>query len=359
MRISNLRKESSERSDDFNWAKKGLLASENFYFESIEGCNQNNVNVVTHILERARVDIDTTLDQNTEDVYNLIINLEGEDHILRKVNFANCFSANLNYVLYCDESETVLLYEFTSPNKLTHLNTFNSYSEFSHWIASIKGWKSSKAYRESPDLPNFDKKLRAAGTAWPTNIDCFFCDLENNPIGIIEFQNAKNTGVLEHCNNDYLLCKMSYLNQWGYTNYHDDIRRWTSQEILRVQSDLRFIIITWSQNSNDFQIKELEKVSIPFFPLKNGKMDWDYQNRYKAVMNKYVNQNKPENLHNEISKNGKTYNLIKEDNRIVQTVNEPPLSYGNKTFPSLYYVRKEKVSNNREVLLQYFNNIVR
>ncbi|WP_313032031.1 hypothetical protein [Soonwooa sp.] len=350
-----MRKETSERSDEKNWAKDVLLSQNSYYFESIEGCNQDKDNLVKNLFERARVDIDENGTQAVDDIRKLIIDLESIEKLLRKINFAKCFNINLQYVLYCDESEKVFVYEFVTIDNLILNLEFNSYKEFADWIYSIKGWKSNKTFREYDDLPNFDKKLRKAGTPWPTNIDCFVCDFENNPIGIIEFQNADRVGVLNHCNNDYFLCKMSSINQWGYTVYHDDIRRWTSQEILRVQSSLKYIIITWSQNNFDFQLKILDKVTIPYFPLKNGSIDWDYHNKYKAAMNKFINQNKPDSIYNSISNNGKTYNLVNDNSRINMIINEPPVTYGDKTFPSLYYKSKEKVENGKSHLLEYFH----
>lgn len=87
------------------------------------------------------------------------------------------------------------------------LQLIYSYKEFSDWIASIKGWRSTKPFREREDLPYFDKMLRQAGCAWPTNIDCFISNQDFEPIAILEFQNAKNTEVLKHCNNEFFLGK--------------------------------------------------------------------------------------------------------------------------------------------------------
>ncbi|MDM1501205.1 hypothetical protein HX071_03190 [Myroides marinus] len=359
MLLNNLRKETSERSDENNWTKSLLLSQGSYYYESIEGCNQNNENIVKNLFERARVDIVEDGTQSLDDIRRLIIKLESTDKLIRKINFAKCFNINLQYVLYCDEVEKVFVYEFVSIDNLIINHVFNSYQEFADWIYSIKGWKSNKSFREYNDLPNFDKKLRLAGTPWPTNIDCFVTDLENNPIGIVEFQNADRVGVMNHCNNDYFLCKMTSTNQWGHTVYHDDIRRWTSQEILRVQSGLKYIIITWSQNNDDFQIKELEKIAIPHFPFKDdGKMDWDYHNRYKNAMSQYVNQNRQNNLFESICNNGKTYFIVKNNNNINSVFNDPILSLENKTFPSLYYHSKHKVENNRALLLEHFNSII-
>lgn len=349
MKASNFRKESSERSDSSNWAKNLLIEKTPYYFDSIEGCNQNQDNQVTHLFERARIDLDGSLqDLSSEELLSEIINVEGKDSLIRKINFANCFGLSLHYVLYCDEKELVFLYEIQSINSLNLIKQFNTYSEFSEWIGIIKGWKSSKPFRERNDLPYFDKCLRKAGTAWPTNIDCFVCDEKNIPVCIIEFQNAETIGVLQHCNNDYFQCKI--LNS-------DDIRRWTSQEILRVQSELKLLIITWAQDSLDFQIKELDRVTIPYF-IKDNRFNKDYMDKYRGALNKYVNKNRDKRFEDNIAENVKTYNLIKEGNSIKTITNEPVLSYENKTFPALYYSKKEKTQNNKEALVDVFLKIL-
>ena len=56
MAFKNYRKETSERSDEANWAKKILIEKTGLFFDSIEGCNENKDNIVTHLMERARID---------------------------------------------------------------------------------------------------------------------------------------------------------------------------------------------------------------------------------------------------------------------------------------------------------------
>lgn len=360
MKLVEFRKESSERSDSDNWSKSILQEKTPYHFDSIEGCNQNTANEVTHLIERARV---TAIEgkSNKQEIIASIIELEGREVLQRKINFANCFNVPLLYALYCDENENVFLFNFISLENIEFERHYKSYLEFANWIAEIKGWVSNKAFREIDDLPYFDKQLRKHKTPWPTNIDCFVSDVENNPIAIIEYQNAKDTGVLEHCNNDHFQCKLSFTKNgyYGpYTVYSDDIRRWTSQEILRVQSTLKLIIITWSQNSSDFQIKELESVAIPFFPETNGKPDWKEMSAYKGDLNKYIKSNRSDEIKKTISSNRKTYNLYKTDEGISSSVNEPPLSYEAKTFPSLYYNSKEKVENNKMGLIDAFLKII-
>lgn len=354
MALINFRKETSERSDEENWAKALLIQKSGYYLESIEGCNQNTANRVTHLIERARVDFDPSRHSSKSDILSEIIKLEGEDALTRKINFSKCYSLPLTYTLYCDENENVYLFNFSSLEQIDFVQQFTSYPEFANWIAGIKGWKSNKPFREIQDLPHFDKALRKAGTPWPTNIDSFICDQENNVIAILEFQNAKNTNVANHCNNDFFLCKMTRKNKLGQTVYHDDIRRWVSQEILRVQSNLRYFIITWSQGENDFILKEVETVTIPQFPIPKGKADWKYINSYKAAMNKYVISGKTSEQEKRIADNYKTSNFQNNDGEIKSIVNDPPLSIGAQTFPSIYYHKKELTKNNREALVTKF-----
>jgi len=70
MALINFRKETSERSDKANWAKTLLIEKSGFCLESIEGCNQNTENIVTHLIERARVDFDPSKPSSKSDILN-------------------------------------------------------------------------------------------------------------------------------------------------------------------------------------------------------------------------------------------------------------------------------------------------
>jgi hypothetical protein len=358
MAITNFRKETSERSDTVNWAKSLLKSKSGMYLESIEGCNQNSSDTVTHLFERARVDFVLGANSTKEEIVAQIIKLESKESLQRKINFAQCYGLPLSYVLYCNETKSVKLLNFISLTKVDEINNFASYQEFSDWIAKIKGWSSTKKFREIEDLPDFDKELRRAGTAWPTNIDCFICNDLNEPIAILEFQNAQNTSVATHCNNDFFLCLIKRTVQGDFGPkivYHDDIRRWTSQEILRVQSSLRLLVITWAEDDQDFILKEIELVTIPFFPQVNGKPDWKIMEAYKADLNRYVSNNKPKEMEGKISRSYKTYNFEYTDGHMSSILNEPPTSYSSKTFPSIYYSFKELVSGKRNELVPLFH----
>jgi hypothetical protein len=353
--FTNFRKETSERSDASNWAKQKLISDTPYYYESIEGCNENQDNIVTHLLERARVNYDGRDDMPLSDIFAEIIKLETIHVIERKINFAKAFGLNLSYVLYNDETQHVWLYKFDSIDSLSLENIFSSYKEFSNWILSIKGWESKKKFRESDDLPFFDKILRQEGCAWPTNIDCFVSDKNNMPIAVLEFQNANTVSVKNHCNNEYFLCKITYQNRYGYVGYHDDIRRWLSQEILRVQSGLRLFIITWDVDSDDFILKEVDKITFPLLPRQSN---WKLHNQYQADMHAYaVHKTKEAALI--IANKYDTFNLQYVAPQMKTIVNNPPLNGKDKTFPYIYYKYKEKISNNPMELPILFNNLIK
>lgn len=207
-------------------------------------------------------------------------------------------------------------------------------------------------------MPDFDKALRIARTPWPTNIDGIISDQYDNPIGILEYQNAEKTKVSEHCNNDYFLCLIKRMKegQYGpYPVYHDDIRRWTSQEILRVQSALKFYVITWSKDDLDFILKEIEIITIPYIPDGAG---WKAMNAYKSDLHNYVSGDKPSELENKIANSYRTFNFEYLDSEMRMIVNEPPTSYASKTFPSIYYRYKQLIEGQRGQLLTLFKKLI-
>ena len=345
MAFYNFRKETSERSDASNWAKKVLVEQTGLFFDAIEGCNENAQNIVTHLMERARVDVNAN-NTSTQDVLNQIINLEGQDVLQRKINFANAFQRSLTYVLYCNENESVWVFTIKSLTECEFSASYKSFKDFSDWIASIKGWKSTKPYREREDLPYFDIALRRAGCAWPTNIDCFISNQNSEPIGILEFQNAKNTEVLKHCNNEFFMGKFVRYDSYGHAKYDNDVRRWQSREILRVQSGLRLFIITWAQNSDDYILKEVDVIAFPDLPFAK---DWNRHSQYQKLMHDYANSHDAR-IAQTIMHNFATYQLAYFPPEMRLIYHHPPLSAKDKSFPIIYYRYKNKVEGRKENL---------
>lgn len=353
MAFINYRKETSERSDATNWAKKILIEKTGLFFDAIEGCNENDNNVVTHLFERARVDFVPGESLET-DVLSEIILLETPEVLQRKINFANTFNCPLTYVLYCNEKEAVWVYTISDLITCKFIVSYNTYHAFSDWIYTIKGWRSTKPYREREDLPYFDKALRRAGCAWPTNIDCFVSNQYSQPIAILEFQNANNTEVAMHCNNDFFLGKHTRINQDGYIQYDNDVRRWQSQEILRVQSGLRLFIITWSQKSTDFILKEVDVISFPNLPFSK---DWTKHGEYQRLMHEVANtrdQNSARIIANQFS----TYKLSYAAPVMSQVYKYPSLSAKDKSFPYIYYKYKNLVEGLADTLPDLFLKLI-
>jgi hypothetical protein len=355
MQLSNFRKETSERSDAANWAKHLLISDTKFFFEGIEGCNQNAQNQTTHLFERAQVDIDLEGKKDKNGVLSSIIELETKPALQRKINFARAFGLPLSYVLHNDPSGYVFILEFRNTNDAEIVRSFKSYRGFGQYLAKIKGWKSTKKFREYDDLPQIDKILRKCNTPWPTNIDCFCSDADGHPVAIIEYQNAKVIGVLQHSNNDYFLCKQKSIikTEKGLkTVYHDDIRRWTSQEIMRVQSGLPLIVITWSQIEPHFQLKEVEKIAFPDFEMDSPVDRWRRMSQYKEDLHRFASD--PTEVDFQVLCNRKSMSFTKENNNVVVVKYDAPLTRKEKTFPHIYWRRKAVVSDSRERLASLF-----
>ncbi len=344
MEFLNYRKETSERSDAQNWAKKLLIEKTELHYDSIEGCNQNSNNVVTHLMERARIDITGIGEINLANIIHSIKDIEGNDRLLRKIRFANCFGKPLTYVLYCNENENVFVFSISDLDKISLDNQYSSFKVFSDWIKEIKGWVSTKPFRED-GLPQFDIILRRAGTAWPTNIDCFISTKLNIPCAILEFQNTKDYSVRSHCNNDWFLCKSIQYN---------DIRRWTSQEILRVQSGLGFFIITWSVNEKNLTLKKINCITIPELPFANRQI----VDEYKSALSVYINRNKSQADFEKIAKKYSTFSFFYEKGLMNKRIHNPLLSIEAKTFPYIYYDLKEYIENDPMKLVNILSDSV-
>lgn len=345
MAFSNYRKESSERSDSKNWAKKQLIDAADYFYESIEGCNQNSYNITTMILERLRVDCVDGVPSSDGEVKDAIVNAEGgRDHLLRKFNFAKVLHCDFYYVLYCMENQMVWLYSI-KPNDFHLAKTFSSINDFSKWISENKGWGSKKAYHKN-DLPEFDKQLRNCdcGCPWPSNIDCIVFNKEQQPIAIIEYQNADDTTVIEHSNNyRFLYGQTRYNNITKQSEIDEDLRRWKTQEIVRLQGNLRFFILTWDEKVSDYIIKEVERIT---FPECKDKADEEKFEEYKKLFHRYVNatdKSERSALGLTIMNESNAYYLSfdKANHKMKKRKLTPVLSYSDKSFPLIYYKFKQ------------------
>lgn len=344
MNIIKFQKETSERSESSNWVLDELSLSSKYYFSGFEGCNEDDTREVTNIFDRACIEIDGPVDQlpSEDQLLSCVDKLEGT-HKIGKLNFCRLLGVPYEYIFYNYSYHFVLRYEVT-PTALIYRDKYDSFEAFSQWISSIKRWSSSKAYREFPDLPEFDKVLRRAGCPWPTNIDCIAFDSSNQPIALIEFQNAKNTGVLVHDNNDYFLPRYDPIE--NVSSPGPDLQRWLSQEILRVQSGLPHFTFVWSQREDTTVIKRLIKVSFP-----------DYENRrnaplyslFLAKFNHYRMYYRKDplfmQLYHKICGDYYSYSLSRVGNNILTVSACPSLSAkkDQRSFPYIYVNKSDPV----------------
>ena len=283
------------------------------------------------MLDRSSIDISGNTDTPPpiEQVKELINNLEGRT-LQGKINFCTLLGLPYTYILYNYEHQFVLRYELTNNNPVL-IERYPSFKAFSEWIQSIKQWVSSKGFRESPDLPEFDKALRRAGCAWPTNVDCISFSNDDQPVALIEFQNAKKTGVRNHSNLIYYYPVVDTYN--GGFRLGPDEQRWRSQEILRVQSGLPHFTIVWSQNENIIIVKQLERVIFPDYSdrqkaksyiIELGKLNLALQMRDREAKNKWYAS---------ICAKYSSYQLLNNDRIINAAQINPPLNYTQRTFP--------------------------
>ena len=334
MLIYQFQKETSERSEMHNWVLSELSASKLYYYAGFEGCNENLDNTCTAILDRASIEVSGNLDDlpSIESVRNVVSELEGVS-LSGKINFCNRLGIPFTYILYNYDNEFVLRYEFSLKGTVFR-ERYNSFQAFSEWIQSIKQWTSGKKYREIADLPEFDKALRRSGCPWPTNIDCVAFSINHTPLAIIEFQNAKTTGVLWHNNNSFFLPYWDSYSK-SYKRGRDE-QRWRSQDILRLQSELPHLTIVWSQKEDSAIVKLLDTVAFPDYGANNvEKVYMKSLNDYRISIEKNPRERKND-LYHSIRSRFRTYHLNFNDGHMGTIVNEPPLSFEEKTFPFLY-----------------------
>ncbi len=334
MEIISSQKETSERSEEQNWPLLELSASKLFLFSGFEGCNENNNNLVTTLLDRASIKIngDSTSLPTDEEVWSIINSLEGAC-LQGKIMLCERLGVPYSYILYNYDYSFVLRYTVLI-DRVEFEEKYNSFEAFSNWVQTIKGWTSSKDYKEIKDLPEFDKALRTAGCPWPTNIDCVAFDKDtDNPVAIIEFQNAKKTTVRKHMNNSFFLPTSDYPGK--------DDQRWRSQEIIRLQSGLPHLTIVWSQNEDSAIVKLLHNVAFP---------DYSDDNQYAKALKVFNQQlskdplKKRNSFYESIRGKYKSYSLGFYDNKMQTIFNNPPLSFESHTFPFLYGKRLKTLS---------------
>lgn len=156
-----------------------------------------------------------------------------------KERFAELGDCKYHIVMYDDESARCYRVDDEQLRSVTGLV---SIEEFGKWVFDHNDTKKvDKKVRA--DLPDFDNILRQNGTPWPSNLDGFWYD--GRVRALIEYQTTKKARVVNHSNNRY---------------FHQDYGRWDMLKRLAEGVHRPLVIIVWSPNDGDDDIK-VKKVS--------------------------------------------------------------------------------------------------
>ncbi len=234
--------ESTERNNTNNWVKQKLIG-DNFKIIEFEGYTIKN-NKVTGLFDR-RCFKDIDLETFSEDEIFALIKQE-EPLLSSKIDFANRINVFYRYVLYRYQPESIYIYRFEN-NILVLKSKFNNFCEFINHTRKIRDLQMLSPLQEK-NMPNIDHIFRnRCNYAWMGNLDgLFISNTDGTPKALVEFQTTIKTPVSEHCNNTWFAPR---------NGRKGDEQRWKVFDILSKQSKLPLIIIVWSPNEVNGNIK--------------------------------------------------------------------------------------------------------
>lgn len=152
-------KETSERSDRYNWVKKEMLAA-GINIVEFEGYTVKE-NQVSTLLDRALIR-DENFDTEDEDkILENIISLEGHSSLLGKAKYSKRLNAPYLYMLYSYFPEKIHIYIIDIKDDVISIKRWRdaSFIKFALYISKNRDqWMSSKY--EEDGLPLFDTVLR-------------------------------------------------------------------------------------------------------------------------------------------------------------------------------------------------------
>ncbi len=235
-------KETTERNDKNNWVKNKLLA-ENFQIIEYEGYTIKNNRVTGLFDRRLFTDVDFDI-MNITDVTKII---HSEEPLLSsKLMFAASIGEYYRYVFYSYDPECIYVYRFE--NKILKLKKkYNNFCDFINETKKIRDLTMSSPLQEA-GMPNIDHIFRGrCKYAWMGNLDGLFLSNRSGvPKALVEFQTTQRVTVRNHCNNTWFAPR---------NGRKGDEQRWKVFDILSKQSNLPLIIIVWSPNEVDGDIK--------------------------------------------------------------------------------------------------------
>lgn len=234
--------ETTERNDSNNWVKNQLL-NDDFKIIEFEGYTIKD-NKVTGLFDR-RLFKNIELENQTDNEILELVKKE-EPLLSSKIAFANIINVFYRYVLYRYEPENVYIYRFED-NTLVFKSKFDNFCDFINQTRKIRDLQMLSPLQEN-NMPNIDHIFRnRCRYAWMGNLDGLFLSNKNGkPKALIEFQTTIKTPVKEHCNNTWFAPR---------NGRKGDEQRWKVFDILAKQSNLPLIIIVWSPNEINGDIK--------------------------------------------------------------------------------------------------------
>lgn len=241
--------ETTERNDRNNWVKNRLIEDNNFNIISFEGYTVKD-NKVTALFD-CRKFKDFSFDNlSDEDIENIIS--QQEPFLKSKLLFSEMLNVDYYYIFYQYLSDgEELLYSFRYNIKKNYskprVHKFDNFCSFIKGTEYFRDLNMLSRYQEN-NIPQIDRIFRErCNYAWMGNLDGLFLNnKDGKPKALIEFQTTIKTPVAKHCNNLWFAPK---------GNRKGDEQRWKVFHTLAKQSNLPLIIIVWSPDEVNGDIK--------------------------------------------------------------------------------------------------------
>lgn len=228
-----MEKETSEVSTASNWVHP-VLRQNGFDIFDIEGYSlDEDTGTIELLIDRRKVNDVRAYNQGR--AWREFEETIDENELEAKTALAS--HAGCDYAVALYDDERVQVYTFDPIDEVTDVLSF---AEFGAWVFGHNSTEElSKDFIHDENFPSLDAALRANDTPWPPNLDGFWYD-EDGVQCLIEYQTTNLAKVANHSNNRY---------------FSSDIGRWKHLYGMAEALDLPLIIIVWSPNKDDDDVK--------------------------------------------------------------------------------------------------------
>lgn len=235
-----LTKETAEVSSADNWVSTALDEVD-IEFYAYEGYTIAD-DEVTAVFDRRRTE--DISDVGGDALHEAFLDEVGNQTLEAKLNVAARLDVPYFLALYDDSNVGVYEISDDSAQFKTH---FSSYKDFGEWTMQFRDRDMNKGFEHDSNLPRFDKQLREAGYPWPGNLDSVWVE-DGDVRAVIEFQTTNVTAVRKHSNNKF---------------FSADKQRWKVIDLVAQQLDRPLVIIVWSPNADDtdIRLKRVEEIT--------------------------------------------------------------------------------------------------